>query len=545
MTSDADRYLPPTVRPSRAPRIPLEKLVHRFGGELGAGDGDVVVSGVTLSTDDVRPGDLFVALPGRNHHGAQFVEAAVAAGAVAAITDVAGADLSSAAGVPIVVVDDPRAMLGEISAWVYDTKKNLPIMLGVTGTNGKTSVTHLLKAILEQLGVVAGLSSTAERHIGSEVITSRLTTPEATEFHALLAHMRERGVEAVADEVSAQALTRHRVDGIVFDVAGFTNLTHDHLDDFGDMGTYFRAKLPLFTTERSRRAVVSLDSEYGAEVIAAAEVPTTSIITPALAVAPVAADWTVKIIAELHHGTTFTLHGPEGQSLTTTVPVIGPHMASNAALAIVMLREAGYEWDRLVDALDGRRIEAAVPGRTQRVSGDTGPAAYVDFGHSPDAFEKTLAAVRRVTPGRVLMLFGADGDRDATKRFDMGRTAALGSDVLIITDHHPRHENPDDIRAELLTGARGAMSATEIIEISPPERAIVEAISRVGDGDAILWAGPGHQDYRDIRGARVPYSARELARRALAAAGWNPPAPTWVVPYPPDSTPNSDATRPA
>ncbi|RKS88464.1 UDP-N-acetylmuramoylalanyl-D-glutamate--2,6-diaminopimelate ligase [Microbacterium sp. AG790] len=545
MTSDAGSNLPPTLRPSRAPHVSLGDLVHRFGGERRAGDDDVILSGVTLSTDDVRSGDLFGALPGRNHHGAHFVETAVAAGAAAVITDPVGADLSSSAGVPIVVVDDPRAVLGEISAWVYGTDENLPIMLGVTGTNGKTSVAHLLKAILEQLGVVAGLSSTAERHIGSEVITSRLTTPEATEFHALLAHMRECGVEAVADEVSAQALTRHRVDGIVFDVAGFTNLTHDHLDDFGDMGTYFRAKLPLFTPERSRRAVVSLDSEYGAEVVAAARVPTTSIITPTLSVAPAVADWTVEIIAERHHGTTFTLHGPDGQSLTTTVPVIGPHMASNAALAIVMLREAGYEWSRLADALDGRRIAAAVPGRTQRVSADHGPAVYVDFGHSPDAFEKTLAAVRRVTPGRVLMLFGADGDRDATKRFDMGRTAALGSDILIITDHHPRYENPDDIRAELLTGARAAVSATEIIEISPPERAIVEAISRVGDGDAILWAGPGHQDYRDIRGARVPYSARELARRALAAAGWNPPAPTWAVPYPPDSTPDSDPTRPA
>jgi len=257
--------------------------VRRFGGEQGDGDGDVIVSGVTLATDDLRLGDLFVALPGRNHHGAQFVGADVAAGSAAVITDRAGAELSADAGVPIAVVDDPRGILGEISAWIYGTEQNVPIMLGVTGTSGKTSVAHLLKAILE-----------------------------APEFHALLAHMRERGVEAVADEVSAQALARHRVDGIVFDVAGFTNLTHDHLDDFGDMGTYLRAKLPLFTPERSRRAVVSLDSEYGVEVVAAARVPTTTIITPALAVEPVAADWTVDIVAERQHGTTFALHGPDG-----------------------------------------------------------------------------------------------------------------------------------------------------------------------------------------------------------------------------------------
>jgi len=545
MTPDADPNLPPIVRPSRPPRVSLGDLLSRFGGDLRAGDPRVVLSGVTLSTNDLRPGDAFVALPGSRHHGAQFTDAAVASGAAAVITDEAGAAWASGAGVPLVILPDPRGMLGAMSAWVYGTDVDVPVMLGVTGTNGKTSVAHLTKAILTQLGVVAGLSSTAERHIGSEVITSRLTTPEASEFHALLAHMRERGVEAVADEVSAQALVRHRVDGIVFDVAGFTNLTHDHLDDFGDMDTYFRAKLPLFTPERSRRAVVSLDSEYGAPLVDASTVPTTTIITPAIAVTPASADWTVDIVAERQDGTTFALRGPHGRELTTTVPVIGRHMAANAGLAIVMLVEAGYGWDRIQAVLDGTRIETSVPGRTQRVSGERGPAVYVDFGHSPDAFDKTLAAVRRVTPGRVLMLFGADGDRDTSKRFDMGRVAALGSDILIITDHHPRHEDPDDIRQQLLRGARAVPARTEILEFSPPERAIIEAVRRVGDGDAILWAGPGHQDYRDIRGVRAPYSARELARRALAAAGWSPPPPSWTVPYPDSATPASDPTRPA
>ncbi|KXC05159.1 Mur ligase family protein [Microbacterium hominis] len=548
MTPDIESTLPPTLRPDQPPQRRLIDLVDRFGGELRAGDGDTVLRGITLSTNDLRPGEAFVALPGTHQHGAEFTSAAASLDAAAIITDEEGAclvrDAALSPTLPVAVFPDPRGTLGAMSAWVYGTDRDLPTLLAVTGTNGKTSVSHLLKAILEQMGVVAGLSSTAERHIGPEVITSRLTTPEASEFHALLALMRERGVEAVDDEVSAQALDRHRVDGIVFDVAGFTNLTHDHLDDFGDMETYFQAKLPLFTPERSRRAVVSLDSEYGPQLVAAATVPTTTITTPAIAAVPASADWTVEISAERQNGTTFSLRGPGGQALETTVPVIGRHMASNAGLAIVMLVEAGYEWSRIHAALDGRRIEAAVPGRTQRVSGDAGPAVYVDFGHSPDAFDKTLAAVRRVTPGRVLMLFGAAGDRDTTKRFDMGRTAALGSDILIITDHHPRHEDPDQIRAALLTGARAAMSRAEILEISPPERAIVEAVSRVGDGDAILWAGPGHQDYRDIRGVRTPYSARELARRALDAAGWPAPAPTWTVPYPADSITPSDPTRP-
>jgi UDP-N-acetylmuramoyl-L-alanyl-D-glutamate--2,6-diaminopimelate ligase len=270
--------------------------------------------------------------------------------------------------------------------------------------------------------------------------------------------------------------------------------------------------------------------------------------TPALASDPDAsadADWVVEILDERPVGTEFRLTARDGRSLTTLVPVIGRHMAANAGLAIVMILEGGYAWDRLVETLDGHRIEAYLPGRTELVSGETGPAVYVDFGHSPDAFEKTLAAVRRVTPGKVVMLFGADGDRDATKRHDMGRTAVEGSDILIVTDHHPRHENPDSIRATLIEGARRAQPDAEILEFSPPERAILEAVALVGDGDAILWAGPGHQDYRDIRGVRTPYSARELARRALRGAGWPVPEPHWPVPYPADETPASDPERPA
>jgi UDP-N-acetylmuramoyl-L-alanyl-D-glutamate--2,6-diaminopimelate ligase len=301
------------------------------------------------------------------------------------------------------------------------------------------------------------------------------------------------------------------------------------------MEEYFQAKMPLFTPERARRGVVSLDSAAGARVVELSGIPVVTIGTPSIAVDPdaaAAADWVVTIDDERQNGTVFTLTGPEGRSITTLVPVIGQHMAANAGLAIVMLLEAGYDWDRITAALqrDGQII-AYLPGRTQFISGDTGPAVYVDFGHSPDAFEKTLAAVRRVTPGKVLMLFGADGDRDATKRFDMARTAVDGSDILVVTDHHPRFENPDSIRATLVEGARTARPDAEIHEFSPPEKAIVAAIGMVGEGDAILWAGPGHQDYRDIRGVRTPYSARELARRALIAAGWPAPDSHWPVPY--------------
>ncbi|MFG6403406.1 Mur ligase family protein [Microbacterium sp. P04] len=549
MPTDAASNLPPVLRPEHPPTRRLAELAERFAARVDGEIAGIELNGLTLATADLRAGEVFVAIRGVNNHGARFARAAAEKGAVAVVTDEEGAALAADAGLPVIVVDHPRALLGDLSAWVYGTGPGdaLPVLFGTTGTNGKTSVSHLLEGMLSQLGVTTGLSSTAERHIAGQVIVSRLTTPEASEFHALLALMRERGVEAVAVEVSAQALSRHRVDGIVFDVAAFTNLSHDHLDDYADMREYFEAKLPLFLADRARRAVVSLDSAAGAEVAERAEVPVVTVATPDIAddaAAARAADWVVDIVEERQDGTEFALRSRDGRTLTTTVPTIGRHMASNAGLAIVMMLEAGYTWEALTAALDGGRIDAYLPGRTQRVSGERGPAVYVDFGHSPDAFEKTLAAVRRVTPGRVVMLFGADGDRDATKRHDMGRTAVEGSDILVVTDHHPRNENPDSIRATLVEGARRARPDADIREYSPPERAIVEAVALVGEGDAILWAGPGHQDYRDIRGVRTPYSARELSRRALRAAGWPVPEPHWPVPYPDDVSPSSDPERP-
>lgn len=528
--------LPPVLRPTRPQLQPLSELAALFASRVIGELGDAELNGITLATADLREGEVFLAAPGAHTHGANYAKAAADKGAVAIITDEDGVELAAGAGLPVIVVPAPREMLGEISAWVYDTGPDAekPLLLGVTGTNGKTSVSHLLEGILGQLKITTGLSSTAERHIAGEKIVSRLTTPEASEMHALLALMRERGVAAVAVEVSAQALSRHRVSGIVFDVAGFTNLSHDHLDDYADMDEYLAAKQALFTPAHSKSAVVCLDSEAGIRVAAASEVPVTTVGTPAVASDPAlasSADWVVEILAETPSGTVFELRGPEQRSLRTTVPVIGTHMAANAALAIVMALTAGFSWESLERALAGQTINAQLPGRTELISGPQAPAVYVDFGHSPDAFEKTLAAVAHVTEGKVVMLFGADGDRDTSKRFDMGAAAAAGSDYLIITDHHPRFEDPASIRAELLRGALSQQDPEKIFEVSPPEDAIVKAISLLNPGDSLLWAGPGHQDYRDIQGQRTPYSARELAQRALSAAGYQTSPRNWLNPY--------------
>jgi UDP-N-acetylmuramoyl-L-alanyl-D-glutamate--2,6-diaminopimelate ligase len=505
------------LRPEHPLARSLSGLIEEFGIEFtGTVDG-VEITGVTLSTADVRPGDLYVGIHGANSHGASYAEVAREGGAVALLTDEAGATIAADSGLPILIVDSPRAALGEISAWVYRTKEEPPLIFGTTGTNGKTSTTYLLAGILKQLGLVVGLSSTAERHIGDEVVVSRLTTPEASEMHALLARMRESEVRAVALEVSAQALSRNRVDGVFFDVVAFTNLSHDHLDDYADMEEYFQAKLPLFDPDRARRGVVSLDTEWGARVVELSRIPVTTIS----ATAGVEAEWTVEVLDEQAAYTEFRLTGPHGRSLTTRVPIIGWHMAANGGLAIVMLVEAGFELEAIGQALeDANGIDAYLPGRTERVSGNSGPTVYVDFGHSPDAFLQTLTAVRTVTTGRVIMVFGADGDRDASKRHEMARVAAEHSDILVITDHHPRFENAASIRATLLEGAALAHSPAEVHEVSPPESAIRAAVALAKEGDSILWAGPGHQDYRDIEGVRTPYSARDEARQALREAGW-------------------------
>lgn len=509
--------IPPILRPESVQPVALAEFAARFGLELIGSSAGVSLTGISMNTGDLRRGDLFVAMPGKKTHGANFAAKAIELGAVAIVTDRVGLEMIGEVALPVLLLENPRAHLGDLAAYVYgNVAGNLPKLFATTGTNGKTSTSYLLEGILRQLGEVTGLTSTAERHIAGEIIVSRLTTPESPEMQALIARMREKGVTSVAVEVSAQALSQLRVDGMHFDVVGFTNLSHDHLDDYADMQDYLEAKLPLFTKRRAERGVVCLDSPYGKAFVKQSEIPVVTITSQM----GIDADWHVGITAETPKYTSFVLAGPDGVTIRSRVPLLGAHMAANAGLAIVMLIEAGFSATAIQEAI-ANGIDAYLPGRTERVSGETGPTVYVDFGHSPDAFLNTLAAVRKVTDGRVFMVFGADGDRDASKRPDMARIAAEGSDVLVITDHHPRFEDPASIRKALMDSAIAARPKLEIYEVSPPEAAIRKAVALAKPGDAILWAGPGHQDYRDIRGVRTPYSARAEARAALHENGWS------------------------
>ena len=505
----------------------MSGLVDEFELDTRGDTATRELTGVSLSSRTVQPGDLFVGVPGRMIHGASHARAAREAGAVAVLTDEAGALLAADCGLPILVTADVRAALGAVAAWIHRTAENPADLLAVTGTNGKTSVVYLLFAILSQLGVVAGLTSTAERRIGDIAVTSSLTTPEASELHALLARMREAEVRAVGIEVSAQAISRHRVDGLVFDVAGFTNLSHDHLDDYASMEEYFQSKLELFQPDRSRRGVVTVDSEWGRRIAADSRIPVTTLANnPVVGSAdadrrPVDADWRMNVVQTGARFTEFTLDGPDGRRLQTRVPLLGWYMAANAALAIVMLVESGFDLAAIEHALtrDGG-INAYIPGRAELISGDRGPLVYIDYGHSPDAFLNTLGAIRDSTSGRIIMVFGADGDRDKTKRDAMGAIAARGADAVVITDFHPRFEDPATIRATLLAAARAAVPEGELYEVPDPATAFRRALSLAAEGDVVLYAGPGHENYQEVAGVKLPYSARDDARLALQEAGW-------------------------
>lgn len=509
------------MRPTHPESRALAQLVQALSlsVEGGASVAGINVTGVTIASNDARPGDLFVALPGANAHGARFAEAAVAAGAVAVLTDTAGTDLAAGCGAPVLVIEEVRAHLGAVAAWVYGTAELGIPTFGVTGTNGKTSVVYLLTALLKQLGVSSGLSSTAERRIGDEAITSGLTTPEASELHGLLAVMNERQVGAVALEVSAQALSRHRVDGVHFDVVGYTNLSHDHFDDYASFEEYFEAKAQLFTPERAGRGVVLVDDAWGRKLATRAKIPVT-IVTMA---GEGDADWQCAITQQSPRSVSFVMTNRDGRSLRVSVPVVGAFMAANAAVAIAMLVEAGYDVEDIARVLerDGG-IDVYIPGRGEIVSGDNGPVVYVDYAHTPDAFEGLLETLREVTNGRVFMVFGADGDRDTTKRHDMGSIAARGADVVIITDFHPRTEDPALIRGALLEGARSSATRAEILEEADPQAAMRLAIRMAGENDAILYAGPGHEDYREVNGVHLDYNAREDVKAALREAGLPP-----------------------
>jgi UDP-N-acetylmuramoyl-L-alanyl-D-glutamate--2,6-diaminopimelate ligase len=348
------------------------------------------------------------------------------------------------------------------------------------------------------------------------------TTPEATDLQALLAVMRERGCVACAMEVSSHALALHRVDGVVFDVAGFTNLSQDHLDFHVDEEHYFAAKASLFTAERCRQAVVCIDDLWGRRLAAQVEVPVTTLRTSGYDDTDAAdddtADWVVsrRRVTEDGGATDFVLTASRtGQEMALRSPLPGDFNVANTALAALMVLAAGLPADGMAAGL----ATAVVPGRMQTVTGPPGgPRAVVDYAHTPEAVTAALRALRPTTPGRLIVVLGAGGERDIAKRPLMGAAAAHGADVIVVTDDNPRSEDPAAIRAQVLAGAREVGGPALVVEVADRGAAIGQALTyAAGPADTVVVAGKGHERGQEVGDRVLPFDDREVLAAALSS----------------------------
>jgi len=499
-----------------APR-PLSELAALLDVPVPAGGAGVpgggLVSGVTHDSRAVRPGDLYAALPGHRHHGARFADQAVAAGAVAVLTDAAGRGLlaAAAAAVPVLVVPDPRAVLGRVAARVYGDPAADLLLLGVTGTNGKTTTAYLLEAGLRAAGHCTGLLGTVETRLAGQTLPSARTTPEAADLQALLAVLRERGGTAAALEVSSHALALGRVGGLRVDVAAFTNLSQDHLDFHADLEDYFAAKARLFTPEHTAHGVVNVDDPYGRRLVAQAPVPLTT-CSPGGA-RP--ADWVVRDLRRGPDGVAFTASGPPGE-IPVDLRLVGSFNVANALLALASLVAAGVAPDAAADGLAGL---PGVPGRMERVDAGQPFLALVDYAHTPEAVRTLLTTLRETTTGRLLVVLGCGGDRDQSKRPAMGAAAAALADVAVLTSDNPRSEDPAAILAAMRAGAGEVPAADRAeIQVEPDRgRAIARAVALAGPGDTLVVAGRGHEPEQEVAGRLLPFDDREVLRETLRA----------------------------
>jgi UDP-N-acetylmuramoyl-L-alanyl-D-glutamate--2,6-diaminopimelate ligase len=520
------------IRPAHQQQRPLSALSTLLGIRLTSvgnsrSPNDLgFLSGLTLDSRSVKPGDLYVALPGARVHGAAFCADAVAAGAVAVLTDPEGRARATASGVPVFVLADPRARLGEIACWVYGNPSSRLRLIGVTGTSGKTTSTYLLESGLRMAGHLTGLVGGVELRIGPERLASSLTTPEAPDLQALFAVMVERGVTAAAMEVSSHSLSLGRVAGTSFDVAVFTNLSPDHLDFHADLEDYFRAKASLFMPPII--GVVNIDDKYGRKLAASALVP----VTTFSASGADEADWRAADVRSGADGSTFRLIGPGGVEADVSLGLAGVFNVANAVGALAALVEAGI---RLEDAVAGVAACPGVPGRLERVPAPgLDLTAFVDYSHKPGAVEAVLRSLRPVTQGNLIIVLGCGGDRDRGKRPMMGAAAASLADVAILTSDNPRSEDPLAILGAMLDGVLSVPQTERARVIIEPDRAaaIAQAVALASPGDVVLVAGKGHETGQYVAGSVLPFDDRQVtgdALERLAKGQLAPSRQSWAV----------------
>jgi len=491
----------------------LGDLVARGLGAEVWGDASVTVHGVRHDSREVRAGDLFVAVPGQRTDGARFARDAVARGA-AAIATTERLELDA----PQLKVDDARRRLGELAMAIYGDPTAQLEVVGLTGTNGKTTVTWLIDEALRHLGQRPALLGTIESRGPGVREPAPYTTPEGDAIARFARTVVDAGATHLVMEVSSHALAQHRADAVRFAVAGFTNLTQDHLDFHETMDAYFAAKARLFYELAPRAAVVNVDDPHGQTIADEAPVPLM------LRVSRAGRDAEVRVLER-----SMTREGIEaridvlGHEVTLASPMIGEHNLDNLVLALGCLVALGHE---ARDAASALSKTAGAPGRLERIEGLDGVAVLVDYAHTPDALARVLDALEPITPGRRIVVFGCGGDRDADKRPRMGEAAASRADRVFVTSDNPRTEDPLAILAAIEPAVAARHPRVDVATAEPGytviedrRAAIRGAIGAARPGDTVLIAGKGHEDYQ-LRGAEVlHFDDREEARAAIAARG--------------------------
>lgn len=508
-----------SVRPAPVSR-PLSEIADGFHWLVDIPA--AAVTGITLDSRQVVAGDLYCALQGAQAHGADFADQAIDAGCAAILTDPAGADAvrEQVGDFPMLVTEDPRSRVGEISSRVFGNPSERLKIIGITGTDGKTTTAMLAEAGLQASGFSTGLVGTIVTRIGQQELPSVRTTPEAPDLHALLAVMVERGVDAVAMEVSSHALVLGRVSGVAFDVAVFTNLGHDHLDFHGDQEAYFEAKAELFTRSHSTTGLVCVDDKWGRRLATTASIPVQTYSVPGDAATEAAStptDWSVSDVEIDAVGWRFLISGPAGEA-RGGCRLPGLFNVRNALAAVAAVCEVGGE---VAAVSHGVATCAAVPGRMQPIAAESGFAVFVDYAHTPDAVSRAIAVGRDLAEhrgGRLLVLLGCGGDRDRQKRPLMGEVAARLADVVVITDDNPRSEDPSAIRREIMVGVDRVPLSTraQVSEIAGREEALRDVMRMAAREDVVIALGKGHESTQEVNGVFVPLDDRSVLVDAVA-----------------------------
>ncbi len=471
-------------------------------------DEEITFTGVTSNSKLVHPGDLFLAMPGFNQHGAHYLAEAKAKGAVAVLTDVEGARIIGPT-FPVLVTNNVRAVSGEVTSWFYNHPLRAMQSVGITGTNGKTTTASLLFQYWQLQSRTVGMIGTIGTIIDHEEFSSTFTTPEASELQAIFASMRERALTHMVMEVSSHSLAEGRIRGSHFDLAAFTNLSQDHLDYHETMENYFNAKKALFTFEYADAGIINIDDPWGERLVSLSEIPVTtlSLLNPK-------ADWHFTSITPLvRGGYEYSLRGVGGMLMEGRISLIGEHNLFNMLMAVALGYATGL--DPIAMAHDSAKLVGA-PGRLESVDLRQDYLALVDFAHTPDAVQSVLRAVRAITAGKIIAVLGCGGDRDPGKRPLMGQALVDGSDIAIFTSDNPRSEDPAEIIRQML----GNLHENHNLIIDSDRRsAIALAIATAEKGDTVIILGKGHEKGQEIQGIKVPFDDRiELAKAIEALA---------------------------